>query len=55
MTNVNVLLPPGYSENEKYPVLYAMHGYWENEDSLAAMGKVRNMLGNLMSTDDAEK
>lgn len=55
MTNVNVLLPPGYSENEKYPVLYAMHGYWENEDSLAAMGKVRNMLGNLMSTGDAEK
>ena len=32
-----------------------MHGYWENEDSLAAMGKVRNMLGNLMSTGDAEK
>ncbi|MDE7104809.1 MAG: esterase family protein [Ruminococcus sp.] len=27
MTNVNVLLPPGYSENETYPVLYAMHGY----------------------------
>ncbi|MDE5584476.1 MAG: endo-1,4-beta-xylanase [Ruminococcus sp.] len=55
MTNVNVLLPPGYSENEKYPVLYAMHGYWEDEDSLAEMGKVRNMLGNLISTGDAEK
>lgn len=55
MTNVNVLLPPEYSENETYPVLYAMHGYWENEDSLVAMGKVRNMLGNLISTGDAEK
>jgi len=55
MTNVNVLLPPGYNENEKYPVLYALHGYWETEDSLAAMGKVRNMLGNLISTKDAEK
>lgn len=55
MTNVNVLLPPGYSENETYPVLYAMHGYWENEDSLVAMGKVRNMLGNLIATGDAEK
>ncbi|MDE6424893.1 MAG: endo-1,4-beta-xylanase [Ruminococcus sp.] len=55
LTNVNVLLPPGYSENEKYPVLYAMHGYWEDEDSLVAMGKVRNMLGNLISTGDAEK
>lgn len=55
MTNVNVLLPPGYSENETYPVLYALHGYWETEDSLAAMGQVRNMLGNLISTGDAEK
>ncbi|MCI5845615.1 MAG: alpha/beta hydrolase-fold protein, partial [Oscillospiraceae bacterium] len=55
MTNVNVLLPPGYDENETYPVLYALHGYWETEDSLAAMGNVRNMLGNLISTGDAEK
>lgn len=55
MTNVNVLLPPGYNENEMYPVLYALHGYWETEDSLAAMGKVQNMLGNLISSGDAEK
>ena len=55
ITNVNVLLPPGYNENETYPILYALHGYWETEDSLAAMGNVRNMLGNLISTEDAEK
>ena len=55
MTNINVLLPPGYNENETYPVLYALHGYWETEDSLAAMGKVQNMLGNLISSGDAEK
>jgi len=55
MTNVNVLLPPGYDENQTYPVLYALHGYWETEDSLAAMGNVRNMLGNLISTGDAKK
>ncbi len=55
MTNVNVLLPPGYNENETYPVLYALHGFWENEDSLADMGKVRNMLGNLIASGDAEK
>ncbi|MDE7121443.1 MAG: hypothetical protein K2O42_04705, partial [Oscillospiraceae bacterium] len=54
-TNVNVLLPPNYSENKTYPVLYALHGYWENEDSLAEMGAVRNMLSNLISTGDAEE
>ncbi len=55
MTNVNVLLPPGYNQNEKYPVLYAMHGYWEDEDSLMNMGKVQNILGNLIASGEAEK
>ena len=55
MTNVNVLLPPGYNENEKYPVLYAMHGYWETEDSLAAMSSARTMLGNLIAQGEAKK
>lgn len=53
--NVNVLLPPGYNENEKYPVLYALHGYWENEDSLAAMSSAKTMLGNLIAEGKAEK
>ena len=26
-TNVNVLLPPDYSEDKEYPVLYILHGY----------------------------
>ena len=55
MVNVNVLLPPGYNENEKYPVLYAMHGYWETEDSLAAMSSARTMLGNLIAQGEAKK
>ena len=55
MTNVNVLLPPGYDPNQKYPVLYAMHGYWEDEDSLMKMGAVQNMLGNLIASGEAEK
>ena len=55
MTNVNVLLPPGYNPNEKYPVLYAMHGYWEDEGSLMTMGKVQNILGNLIASGEAEK
>lgn len=55
MTNVNVLLPPGYNENEKYPVLYALHGFWENEDSLAEMSSARTMLGNLIASGEAKK
>ena len=53
--NVNVLLPAGYNENETYPVLYALHGYWETEDSLAAMSSARTMLGNLNANGKAEK
>ncbi len=32
--NVNVLLPAGYTKKKKYPVLYVLHGYWGNEDSM---------------------
>ena len=34
-TNVNVLLPPNYSEDKEYPVLYVLHGYYDNEDWMA--------------------
>ncbi|MGN0181833.1 MAG: family 43 glycosylhydrolase [Candidatus Ornithomonoglobus sp.] len=57
-TNVNVLLPPGYSENEKYPVLYMLHGYWGNEDSLLdgdSTLKLQQILGNLTAQGEAEK
>lgn len=30
----NILLPANYSESKQYPVLYAMHGYWQTEDTL---------------------
>lgn len=30
----NVLLPAGYTSSKKYPVMYVLHGYWGNEDSL---------------------
>lgn len=58
-TNVNILLPPGYSEDEKYPVLYMLHGYWGNEDSLLDAGdaslKLQQILGNLEASGEAEK
>lgn len=35
-TGVNVLLPPGFSENKRYPVLYVLHGYFGNEYSISS-------------------
>ncbi len=54
-TNVNVLLPPGYNTEERYPVLYALHGFWGNEDALLGMSKVQNMLGNMIARGEAQK
>ena len=34
-TNVNILLPPNYTEEKEYPVLYILHGYYDNEDWMA--------------------
>lgn len=55
--NVNILLPPNYDENEKYPVLYALHGYWGDEYSLLDQGdgaiKVKELLGNLVADGEA--
>ena len=34
-TNVNVLLPPDYSEDKEYPVLYILHGFYDNETWMA--------------------
>ena len=56
--NFNILLPAGYSENKKYPVLYAMHGYWQNEDTLVSEEdetmKTRQIIGNAIASGEAE-
>lgn len=55
-TKVNILLPPGYSEDKKYPVLYLLHGYWDNEDWMAGDSvSLQNMLGNLYAEGKARK
>ncbi len=58
-TNVNVLLPAGYSEEEEYPVLYVLHGYWGNEDALLDAGdaslRIKQIMGNLTAQGEAEK
>jgi len=57
--NVNVLLPANYSKDKKYPVLYAMHGYWGNEDSLLDAGdaslKLRQIIGNAIAQKEAKE
>lgn len=58
-TDVNVLLPAGYSEDKEYPVLYMLHGYWENEDRFTDAGdptvKIDKILGNLIANGEAEE
>ena len=51
---MNVILPPGYNKNEKYPVLYALHGIGGTEDSMPGMG-VQAMLGNAIAEGISEK
>ncbi len=55
-TFVNVLLPPDYSEDKEYPVLYVLHGYYDNEDWMArdTVG-ISTMLSNLYADGEAEE
>lgn len=55
-TPVNVLLPPGYNENERYPVLYMLHGYYDDENWMTRpLVGVQTMLGNLVASGEAQK
>ncbi|WP_295078913.1 family 43 glycosylhydrolase [Ruminococcus sp.] len=55
----NILLPANYSENRKYPVLYVMHGYWENQDRMITTGNgtmyTRQIIGNAIAEGEAEE
>ena len=55
-TPVNVLLPPGYDSSKKYPVLYMLHGYWENQDRFVPPNSnMQYIYGNLVAKGEAEK
>lgn len=55
-TPVNVLLPPDYSEEKKYPVLYILHGYYDNENWMARpIVGISTMLSNLYADGEAEE
>ena len=55
-TPVNVLLPADYSEDKEYPVLYILHGYYDNEDWMARdVVHISTMLTNLISDGKSEE
>ena len=55
-TPVSVLLPSDYSEDKQYPVLYILHGYWDNEDWMTRDNvHISAMLNNLTADGEAEQ
>ena len=54
----NILLPANYSTDKQYPVLYVMHGYWENQDRMIIKGNgtmyTRQIIGNAIADGSAE-
>lgn len=55
-TNVNVLLPVGYTEEKEYPVLYILHGFWDNEEWMARpVVALNTMLSNLITAGEAKE
>lgn len=54
----NILLPANYDSSKKYPVLYVMHGYWENQDRMIKTGNgtmyTRQIIGNAIAEGQAK-
>ncbi len=57
----NILLPAGYDSSKEYPVLYLLHGYYEDEDRLMTAGnngeamRTKELVGNLIGQGLAEE
>ena len=51
-----IYTPPGYEENpdEKYPVLYLLHGTTDTEETWTKVGRANVILDNLIAQDKAE-
>lgn len=55
-TKVNVLLPPNYSVEKAYPVVYILHGYYDNEDWMTRpVVGISTMLSKLYAGGEAEE
>ncbi|MBQ8978673.1 MAG: hypothetical protein IJ080_02800 [Oscillospiraceae bacterium] len=54
-TIVNVLLPADYSEDKEYPVLYILHGFYDNQDWMTRDNvALSRILTNLQEDGEAE-
>ena len=55
-TPVNVILPPNYTEDKEYPVLYILHGFTDTQDWMLRNDvALVNMLGNLTASGEAKE
>ena len=52
--NVNIILPPNYSEEKQYPVLYLLHGIGGDENEWLS-GNPRQIIGNMNDADTAKE
>ena len=54
----NILLPANYDESKQYPVLYVLHGFFENEDRMIVKGNgtmyTRQIVGNAIASGEAK-
>ena len=46
---MNVLLPAYYDKEKTYPVLYLLHGYYDDENWLKDRTELKTILGNMMA------
>jgi len=52
---LHVYTPPGYeTNNDKYPILYLLHGAGDNDDSWTSVGRANYILDNLIATKKAK-
>jgi enterochelin esterase-like enzyme len=58
-TPLNILLPADYTEDKVYPVLYVLHGYGGDENTMTEMGdaslRIRYIVGNAIAEGEAEE
>lgn len=48
----NIILPPDYNEEIKYPVVYLLHGIGGSENEWIREGKPQEIIGNLIADGD---
>lgn len=52
---VTIALPPNYTEEKQYPVVYLCHGLGQDNHQWEWEGKVDAVLGNLLAAGEAEE